>query len=104
MFDAQTAPMNMNYAAIRKLMPEMLRGGLRKDKDGYYLIDASGLSDSEINAAPGKEFDEGLAAFIESHRRQRHTTSAVFIRGLEKALNEERAKSKSKESKPDNSQ
>jgi len=94
----------MNYAAIRKLMPEMLRGGLRKDKDGYYLIDASGLSDSEINAAPGKEFDEGLAAFIESHRRQRHTTGAVFVRGLEKALNEERAKSKSKESKPENSQ
>jgi hypothetical protein len=93
---AKNASMNMNYAAIRKLLRDMMRIDVRCSSKGQYcLIDD--LSEKQINAAPAKEFYEGLVALIESHRRQRHTTGADFIRGLEKALNEERAKSKSKQ-------
>jgi hypothetical protein len=81
----------MNYSAIRKLLRDMMRIDVRCPRKGQYcLIDD--LSEKEINAAPAKEFYEGLVALIESHRRQRRTTAADFIRGLEKALNEERAK------------
>jgi hypothetical protein len=89
---ANKASMNMNHAAIRKLLRDMMRIDVRCPRKGQYcLIDD--LSEKEINAAPAKEFYEGLVALIESHRRQRRTTGADFIRGLEKALNEERAKS-----------
>jgi hypothetical protein len=94
---AKKASMNMSYAAIRKLLRDMMRIDVRCSHKGQYsLID--NLSEQEINAAPAKEFYEGLVALIASHRRQRRTTGADFIRGLEKALKEERAKSNLKNS------
>jgi hypothetical protein len=96
-FDAQTPPMNMNYPAIRKLMREMLRGGLRRDNDGYYLIKGSNLTEKEINTAHQREFYEEAKMLIGRHRRQRHTVATDFIWGLEELLKEERAKSKSKQ-------
>jgi len=101
-FDAQTPPMDMNYPAIRKMMREMLRGGLRRDKYGYYLIEGSNLTEKEINTAPRKEFYEEARMLIERHRRQRHTVASDFIWGLEKLLKEQRAKLKPKQkSKPE---
>jgi hypothetical protein len=90
-FDAaQAAGMDMTYVGIRKLMRDMLRRDLRCDKGHYSLI--ASLSEKEINAAPKKEFYQELITLIESHRRQRRTTGADFIPGLEKALSEERVK------------
>jgi hypothetical protein len=88
-FDAQAPPKNMNYPAIRKLMREMLRGGLRRDKDGYYLIKGN-LTEKEIKTAHRKEFYEEAKLLIERHRRQRHTVASDFIWGLEELLKEER--------------
>ena len=94
--------MNMNYPAVRKLMREMLRGGLRRDNDGYYLIKGSNLTENEINTAHRREFYEEAKILKERHRRQRHTVASDFIWGLEELLKEEKAKSKSKqESKPE---
>jgi hypothetical protein len=88
---ARLSPKPMNYSAIRKLLRDMMRIDVRCPRKGQYcLIDD--LSEKEINAAPSKEFYEGLVALIESHRRQRRTTGADFIPGLEKALSEERVK------------
>lgn len=99
-FDAQTPSMNMKYPAIRKLMPEMLRGGLRRDNEGYYLIESSKLTDTEINTAHREEVYEEVKIVIARHRRQRHTVASDIIWALEKLLNEEKAKSKQK-SKPE---
>jgi hypothetical protein len=101
-FDAQTPPMNMNPPAIRKLLREMLRGGLRKDNEGYYLIEGSNLTENEINTAHREEHYAEAKILSERHRRQRRTVASDFIWGWEKLLKEERAKSKSKQqSKPE---
>jgi hypothetical protein len=89
---AQLSSTPMNYSAIRKLLRDMMRIDVRCPRKGQYcLIDD--LSETEINAAPAKEFYEALIALIDSHRRQRRTTGTAIIRGLEKALNGERVKS-----------
>jgi len=103
-FDAQAAPVNMKYPAVRKLMREMLRDGLRRDKHGYYLIKGSGLTDNEMNTAPKTEFYKEARTLIERHRRQRRAVASDFIWGLEELLKEERAKFNSKDSKTRNSQ
>jgi hypothetical protein len=95
-FDAQTPPMDMTYPAIRKLMREMMRGGLRRDKDGYYLIRLP-LTDNErnqIEVAHREELYEEIKILMERHRRQRRTVAKDFIHALEKHLSEVRAKSK----------
>lgn len=101
MFDAQTPSMNMNYPAIRKMMREMLRGGLRRDKAGYYLIEGSNLTEKEINAAPRNEVYEEIKMHVERFRRQRHTVASDCIWGLDRVSEELRAKLKPK---PENSQ
>jgi hypothetical protein len=93
-FDAQTPPMDMQYSAVRKLMPEMLRGGLRRDDNGYYLIKGSNLTEKEINTAHREEHYAEAKILAERHRRQRHTVSSDLIWGWEKLLREERTKSK----------
>jgi hypothetical protein len=96
-FDAQTPPMDMHYAAIRKLMREMLRRGLRRDKDGYYLITSSSHSHYEINTARRTEFRDEARMLIEQHRRQRHTAAPDFVWALEELLHEQKAKLTSRE-------
>jgi hypothetical protein len=93
-FDAQTPPMDMHYPAVRKLMRAMLRGGLRRDKYGYYLIEGSNLTEEEINSAHREEHYAEAKILAERHRRQRHTVASDLIWGWEKLLREERAKSK----------
>jgi hypothetical protein len=84
--------MNMNPSAIRKLLREMLRGGLRKDNEGYYLIEGSNLTENEINAAPREEHYAEARIVGERHRRQRHTIASALIWGWEKLIREHRSK------------
>ena len=82
--------MNMKPPAIRKLMREMLRGGLRKDSEGYYLIEGSNLTDYEINTAHREEHYAEAKILGERHRRQRHTVASDLIWGWEKLIREYR--------------
>jgi hypothetical protein len=90
-FDAQTPPMNMSYAAIRKLMREMMRGGLRRDQAGYYLLKGSNLTQKEINAAPRNEVYKEIKMHVERIRRQRHTVASDCIWALDRVSEELRA-------------
>jgi len=93
-FDAQTEEPKMTHNAVRKLLREMtLSVGLRCDNGRYSLPES--FTAEELKVAPRKEFHRELVALIERHRR-RHTISGDFIWGLEKVLNEERARSKPK--------
>jgi hypothetical protein len=83
-FDAQTPPMDMKYPAVRKLLREMLRGGLQKNEIGYYLIDE--LSGNEIAVAHRGELFAELDALVDRHRKQRRTTRADILWALQTLL------------------
>lgn len=95
--DAQPEPTDpterkMEHAAIRKLMRDMMKKGLlHQSADGRYSL-LNSLSQTEINAAPRKAFEQGLRTLMANHKL-RHTVSAVFISVLEKVLNELKSKS-----------
>jgi len=85
--DAQPEPKAMKEAAIRKLMPEMMRAGLRKKpgkSGGYYLTE--GLSEKHIAVAHRNELYAALETDVDRHQRQRRTTRADVIWALQKLL------------------